>query len=81
VQTYEAEEWRAQLERLRRLFVRSPGFSRNGSVPERPLEGVTTIAAPLPLHQLSVLQEDEERFYALVVLGQEAAKMKVGSVE
>ncbi len=84
-------EWRAQMEQLRRMFdsapdgVQSPAFRRKGLVNEPlPPEGGTLNAVsprPLPLGQVSALQEDEERRYAVAVLEQSARRMKVAMVE
>jgi N-acetylneuraminic acid mutarotase len=84
-------EWRAQMERLQRMFDPAPDgvpqyrFRRKGLVNEPlPPEGGTTNAVSprlLPLGQVSALQEDEERRYAAAVLEQSARRVKVAMVE
>jgi N-acetylneuraminic acid mutarotase len=65
VEALDAEQWRAQMDKLRRMF----GAER--------FNPQSAIRNP----QWSALQEDEERFYALLILEQSAERVKAAMVE
>ena len=87
----DAERWRERMNKLQRMFgagedgVQSTAFRRKGLTGEPlPPEGGTTNAVSrnqLPSGRLSALQEDEERFYALMILEQSAGRVKAVVVE
>ena len=89
VEALDEEQWRAQMDKLRRIFDTSADgvpqcrFSRRGLASEpQPTEvGTLNAVYPAPSGKWSALQEDEERFYALMILEQSAERVKAAMVE